>query len=416
MKLTRRSFLKGTAAAAVPLFVPSALGKTAPSDRITLGFIGVGGMGSGHLRDFLGNGEVQILAVCDVDEAMRSAARDAVGSDCAAYVDYRELLARDDIDAVVIATPDHWHTLTAMDACRAGKDVYCEKPLTLTIAEALKLTATVRRYGRVFQTGSQQRSGSEFRRACELVRSGYIGEVKEAEVGIGSGPVSDWVADGEPPAGLDWERWLGPAPYVPYNRLRHPYNFRWFFDYSGGKMTDWGAHHNDIVQWGFGMDHSGPVTFEGKATFPTRGLYETAVDFEVTYTYADGRSAVCANRGRGVKFVGSEGWVHVDRGYLRAEPACLLDEVMRPGDVHLFRSPGHKQNWIDCMRTRERPICDVAIGAQSVILCHLNNIALRLGRKLEWDPERNRFINDEEADRWIAKPYRAPWSLEVADA
>jgi predicted dehydrogenase len=313
---------------------------------------------------------------------------------------------------VVISTPDHWHALGSIYACQAGKDVYCEKPLTLTIEEARVLTETVRRYGRVFQTGSQQRSGGEFHRACTLVRNGYIGKVKEAHVGFSAGPVGDFVPDEDPPPGLDWDLWLGPAPKVPYNRLRHPYNFRWFWDYSGGKMTDWGAHHNDIVQWGLGMDHTGPVTLEGKATFPTRGLYETAVNFDLTYTYATGQRAICSNRNPGgVKFVGADGWIHVDRGRLETEPASLKDQSLEECQDKLFKSPGHRQNWLDCIRTRERPICDVAIGAGSVTLCHLNNIALRLGRKLTWNPDRGEFVNDPEANRWLGKPYRAPWHL-----
>jgi len=418
-KLDRRSFLKKTAAVTAGLGLPSiipasALGRPGgvpASERITLGFIGVGGMGSAHLNGFRGDSQVQILAVCDVDEGRRLAAQKRVGEGCDAYNDYRELLDRDDIDAVVIATPDHWHTLTSIHACQAGKDIYCEKPLTLTIEEAKVLTGTVRRYGRVFQTGSQQRSSSEFRRACEMVRSLRIGKVDVAQVGIGAGPVGDFAADEDPPPGLDWDLWLGPAPRVPFNKLRHPYNFRWFYDYSGGKMTDWGAHHNDIVQWGFGMDGSGPVSIEGKACFPTRGLYETATDFEVTYEYADGRKAICSSTGHGVKFVGSEGWIHVDRGFLQTEPAALKDDPPGPYDKRLFRSPGHRQNWLDCIRTRERPICDVAVGAHSVVVCHLNNIALRLGRKLRWDPERWVFKDDEEANRCLGKPYRAPWHL-----
>ncbi|MFH1999163.1 MAG: Gfo/Idh/MocA family oxidoreductase [Planctomycetota bacterium] len=417
--ISRRSFLKKaalvSAAVSAPALVPSsALGmgiKAAPGQRITLGFIGVGGMGSAHLHELKDRSDIEILAVCDVDERCRDAARETIGSGCAAYKDYRELLDCADIDAVVIATPDHWHTLTAIHACQAGKDVYCEKPLTLTIEEALALKTAVHRYGRVLQTGSQQRSSPEFRRACEIVRSGRIGKVDVAYVGIGTGPVGEWQADCDPPSALDWDLWLGPAPRVPFNPARHPYSFRWFYDYSGGKMTDWGAHHNDIVQWGFGMDGSGPVFLEGKASFPMRGLYETAVEFEVTYEYADGRRAVCSNRGHGVRFVGTKGWVHVDRGFLQTEPEYLKDEPLGPGDVHLFNSPGHHQNWLDCIRTREMPICNVEIGAGSVILCHLCNIALRTGRKLYWDPARNRFDHDEEANRWVSKPYCSPWHL-----
>lgn len=418
-KLSRRGFLRRaagiTAGFAVPCFVPaSALGsgwKVPANSRIGLGFIGVGGMGSAHLQGFMGKRQVEILAVCDVDEEKRMAAQRTAGGSCAAYNDYRELLDRKDIDAVVISTPDHWHALNSIHACQAGKDIYCEKPLTLTVEEAQVLVKTVRRYGRVFQTGSQQRSGSEFFRACTLVRSGRIGKVKTAFVGIGSGPEGDWVPDEDPPPGLDWDLWLGPAPRVRFNRLRHPYNFRWFFDYSGGKMTDWGAHHNDIVQWGFGMDGTGPVLIEGTATFPTRGLYNTAMTFEVTYGYATGQKGVCSNNGRGVKFVGTGGWVHVDRGYLETEPSSLETEPLGFDHVQLYRSTDHRENWLDCIQTRERPICDVEIGAGSVILCHLNNIALRTGRRLHWDPLRGEFVNDEEANRWLSKPYRAPWHL-----
>ncbi|HJN18884.1 MAG TPA: Gfo/Idh/MocA family oxidoreductase, partial [Armatimonadota bacterium] len=244
--------------ATAPLVVSSrALGqadKVAANDRIALGFIGIGGMGNGHLGGFLGNRRTEVLAVCDVDAGHREAAANRVGDGCAQYADHRELLDRDDIDAVVIATPDHWHTLTSIHACQAGKDVYCEKPLTLTIEECWKLTAAVRRYGRVFQTGSQQRSSREFQQAVSLVRAGRIGKVHTVKVGIGTGPTSGYEPNTAPPDGLDWDMWLGPAPKVPYTRQRCHGNFRWFWDYSGGKMTDWGHHHNDIAQWGLNMD------------------------------------------------------------------------------------------------------------------------------------------------------------------
>lgn len=417
---SRRSFLKSAAALSAGLALPglvpaSALGRAgrlAAGDRITLGFIGVGGMGSGHLNTLVGHPEVEILAVCDVDSRYRDAAREKVGGDCAAYTDYRALLDRADIDAVVIATPDHWHTLTSLHACEAGKDIYCEKPLTLTIEEGRVLMRAVRRYGRVFQTGSQQRSSGEFHRACSLVRNGCLGEITKVEVGIAAGPVSDWVADGAPPPEVDWNLWLGPAPKVPFNRLRHPYNFRWFFDYSGGKMTDWGAHHNDIARWGLGLDEVEPVSIEAAATFPTTGLYDTAVDYEVTYEYAGGERIVCSSKKRhGIRFEGEDGWLHVDRGVLQCEPAELKDLPLGNLKTKLFRSPGHHQNWIDCMRSRNRPICDVEIGARSVTVCHLGNIAMRTGRKLEWNGAESRFVDDENADRWVSKPYRAPWHL-----
>jgi len=404
-----------SAGMAVPIYVPaSALGrdrKLPASERITLGMIGVGGMGSAHLNFFRSNPRVEILAVCDVDEKKRLEAQKAVGEGCAAYTDFRELLDRKDIDAVVIATPDHWHTLIAIYACQAGKDIYCEKPLTLTIDEATKLVKNVRRYGRIFQTGSQQRSSREFQHACSIVRSGRIGKIKEIRVGIDSGPVSDWSPNEPPPPGLDWDLWLGPAPRVPFNRLRHPYSFRWFYDYSGGKLTDWGAHHNDIVQWALDKDGTGPVKIKGDATFPTKGLFDTAVDFEIAYTYATGERAICHSESNGVEFTGSDGTVYVERGFMKTEPACLMEDPLGPGDTSLFQNVGHQDNWLDCIKSRKKPICDVGIGAGSVILCHLCNIAIRTGRKLEWNPDACAFIGDEVANRMISRPYRAPWRI-----
>ncbi|MBM3474993.1 MAG: Gfo/Idh/MocA family oxidoreductase [Armatimonadetes bacterium] len=415
--ITRRSFLHTTAAAlAAPYVVPArALGqgdKDPANERITMGFIGVGGMGGGHLGGMVGNRGVEVLAVCDVDEERRNSAKARVGGQCAAYNDYRELLDRDDIDSVVISTPDHWHALTTINACEAGKDVYCEKPLSLTIDEALKMIDAVRRYGRVFQTGSQQRSGREFQQAVSLVRSGRIGKVHTVHAGIGGGPTSGWEPDSEPPPGLDWNLWLGPAPWVPYNKLRCFYNFRWFLDYSGGILTDWGHHHNDIAQWGLNRDGSGPVKIGGWGKFPTDGLYDTVNSFEITCTYPDGTTLVTASTGdHGIKFEGPDGWVHVDRGFLETFPAELKDEVLGPGDVRLYHDGGHQQDWLNCIKTRERPICDIEIGASSVIVCHLENIAIRLGRKLEWDPVNHRFVNHEGANRWLSRPYRAPWHL-----
>jgi predicted dehydrogenase len=420
-KLTRREFLNKSlrtagavgVGAALPAFIPArALGAdgVAPSDKIGMGFIGVGGMGSGHLGAFLGNPQVKVLAVCDVYGPHRSRAQ--VVAECAAYSDYRELLERDDIDAVLIATPDHWHALTSIHACEAGKDVYCEKPLSLTIEDGRAMVEAVRRYGRVFQTGSQQRSEENFRFACELVRSGRIGKLHTVRVGIGGGPTSGWEPNTDPPPELDWNMWLGPAPWAPYNPQRCIYNFRWFWDYSGGKMTDWGAHHNDIAQWGMGTERTGPIRITpAKYTFPADGLYETATSFEIIYEYANGVTLITASDGHGIRFEGPDGWVHVDRGFLETSPKELMQEQLGPGDVHLYRSPGHHEDWLNCIRTRQRPICDVEIGYKSIVVCHLGNIAIRTGRALRWDPASERFVGDDEANRWISKPYRAPWHL-----
>jgi predicted dehydrogenase len=418
--VTRRSFLRKAAAGlglvAAPYIVPARAlgqeGKDPANERLTMGFIGVGGMGGGHLGAMLGNRGVEVLAVCDVDAERSEGAAARVGEGCAKYNDYRALLDRDDIDAVIISTPDHWHALTTIHACEAGKDVYCEKPLSLTIEEANKMIEAVRRYGRVFQTGSQQRSGGEFQQAVSLVRSGRIGKVHTVHVGIGGGPASGWEPDTDPPPGLDWNLWLGPAPWVPYNKLRCHYNFRWFFDYSGGKLTDWGHHHNDIAQWGLNMDGSGPVRLQGWGKFPTDGLFDTATEYEITCEYADGTQLVTSSGGdHGIKFEGPDGWVHVDRGFLETSPKELKDERMGPGDVQLYNPVGHHEDWLECIRTRERPICDIEIGAGSIIVCHLENIAIRTGRRLEWDPAKRQFVNDPGADRWISKPYRAPWQL-----
>jgi len=419
-KQSRRDFLRKAATGAGTIVMPyvvagRALGaedKVGANDRVSIGVIGCGGISGGHRGWARNSSGTELLAVCDVDAERREAAREQAGENCTAYTDYREVLDRDDIDAVFVLTPDHWHTLVSLNACQAGKDVYCEKPLTLTIDEGKRLVAAVRRYGRVFQTGSQQRSDWEFRLACELVRSGRIGKVHTVRVVIGGAPGGAWEPDEDPPPGLDWNMWLGPAPWSPYNKLRHPYNFRWFYDHSGGKMTDWGAHHNDIAQWGLGMDGSGPVSIEGTCVFPTEGLYDVATSFEITYEYATGQRVICSSEGRfGVTFEGSDGWVWVTRGDIETSPADLRYETFGPGDERLYYSGNHHQNWFDCMQSRERPVCDVEIGHRSVTVCHLGNIALRTGRKLRWDPAREEFVDDPAANRWLSKPYRTPWHL-----
>ncbi len=410
----RREFLKkaavGAAAMSVPYFVPSrAMGA---NDRLALGYIGMGGISGGHFNWGLGNQGTEVLAVCDVDTDRRESAHNRAGGGCDAYNDYRHVLDRDDIDAVFVLTPDHWHTKISLDACQSGKDVYCEKPLTLTIDEGKRLVDAVRRYGRVFQVGSQQRSSWEFRLACELVHAGRIGKVHTVRVVIGGAPGGTYEPDTPVPPGLDWDMWLGPAPKAPFNKLRHPYNFRWFYDYSGGKMTDWGAHHNDIAQWGLGMDGSGPTSVEASGVFPTEGLYDVATSFEITYTYATGQKAICSSDGRfGITFEGDDGWVWVTRGDIETSPKELRNDQFGPGDERLYFSGSHHQNWVDCIKSRERCICDVEVGHRSVSVCHLGNIALRTGRKLDWDPVSEAFVDDPDANRWLSKPYRAPCHL-----
>ncbi|HEY3244855.1 MAG TPA: Gfo/Idh/MocA family oxidoreductase [Phycisphaerae bacterium] len=429
-KLTRRAFLGAAVATAVAPYVISgrALGRAAPSGRITLGMIGIGNMGGGHLEAFLGNGDVQIVAVCDVDRTKRENARTKVEEQYAAatesgtyhgcdiYNEFEELLARRDIDAVVIAVPDHWHAIVAITACRMGKDVYCEKPLALTIREAREMANTARRYARVFQTGSQQRSDNLFRYACELVRNQRIGKLQTVHVGIG-GPSREKYFSPEPvPDGFDWERWLGPAPWAPYNaeRCSGDYGGGWRHvrDYSGGMMTDWGAHHFDIAQWGIGADETGPVEIIPPESGPPDIRTTPTPDNTLVYKYANGVTMYHGGA-NGILFTGSEGKVEVNRGYFKTWPEEIGKEPIGPNDLHLYESKDHRQNWLDCIRTRSRPIADVEIGCHSVTVCHLGNIAYWLARPIRWDPHREEIIGDAAASAWLDRPKRAPWRLYV---
>jgi predicted dehydrogenase len=420
---TRRQILKraaqaGLASAAPYMLTSSALGaddKPAASERLTIGFIGAGGMGRSHMHQIGGFKDLQFVAVADVYANHRKMAVDMLGPHLKEYNDYRELLARPDIDAVIIAVPDHWHALIAIEACDAGKDVYCEKPLSYSIREARLMVEAARRNGTVFQVGSQQRSSGEFRKACEYVRSGRIGKLQWIEAGIGGGPVCAWEPNQPVPDGLDWNFWLGPAPYAEYTKKRFDFDFRWFYDYSGGIMTDWGAHHNDIAQWGNGTSHTGPIRTEPiMAKFPQDGLYDTVTNFEIHHTYENGVLLKTTSRFNGVHFQGSDGWIKVNRGYFEASDPDIDREPLSAGEVHLYNSPGHHRDWINCITTRQRPICDAEIGARSVTICHLGNIAARTGRTIEWDPKTETITNDKSLnERWLHRPYRGPWKLPV---
>lgn len=430
-RTTRRAFLRRGAAAAVaaPWVIPaSALGKAgsvAPSNRITIGLIGYGKQGNHHLHSLLAVDDVQITAISEVHRKFRKIAvettHNAYGgqrtegafSGCAGYNDFRDLLARQDIDAVLIATPDHWHGIQVIEAARAGKDIYCEKPLSLTVEEAQLMVQAVRKHERVFQTGSQQRSSQNFRKACELVRNGYIGRIKTVHANVGP-PSKPCQLPAEPlPEGLDWQMWLGPAPEAPFNAiLRPPHNdtypqWRSYRDYSGGDMTDWGAHHFDIAQWGLGMDGQTPVEIHP----PDGKEFET-----LTYRYANGvvlyhgptKEAAKVN---GILFTGEEGKIEVNRGYLRSWPDSVISASLKSSDTPLNASPGHHRDWIDCMKNRKRPICDIEIGASSVTVCHFGNIAYRLNQSLQWDPIEHRFENDPTANRLLGRTMRSPWRL-----
>ena len=313
---------------------------------------------------------------------------------------------------MIISTPDHWHVLPSLAAVRSGKDVYCEKPLSVTIAEGRVLSDATRQHARILQMGSQQRSDQRFRFACELVRNGRIGSLKQIRVGLVKGKRGGIPKPMPVPDGFDYEMWLGPAPFAPYTKERCHYNFRFIADYSGGQMLNWGSHHIDIAQWGKGSEHSGPVTVVGKGEYPDDGLYDNPVTFNVDYVYADGVALNCstANRG-GIRFEGSDGWVFVTRGKIDASPKSLLTSPIRPDEVHLERSRNHMDNFLDCVRTRACPVAPIEVGHRTASMCHLGNIAMLLGRKLHWDPEAEQFLNDAEANRLLVREMRGPWHV-----
>lgn len=403
--LASSSFLQGYLLAS-----PTAVGA---NERIRIGCIGVGNQGRGNLRKHLAD----TVAVCEVDSDRLAEAKDTVEksnkSACAAYRDYRKLLDDKNIDAVVVTTPDHWHALITVDACAAGKDVYCEKPLSLTVADGQAMVKAARKYQRIVQTGSQQRSDDRFRLACELVRSGRLGKIHTVKAGIsGVNLKGQAVADCDPPTVLDYDFWLGPAPQRPYNPNRVHYNFRFFWDYSGGQMTNWGAHHLDIAQWGLGMDASGPVSIEGKARYPKDKLYEVPEWCEIIYKYANGVKMICGQSQKGgTTFIGDKGSIHVTRKDISSSPKDLIDEPLTDSDVHLYVSKNHHKNWLDCIKSRKLPICDVEIGHRSATVCHLGNIAVRTGRKLTWDPAKEEIVGDADAASMLSRPYRTPWKL-----
>jgi len=427
--LNRRNFLKRAAGASVaavgfPYLVrSSALGKAgtvAASERITIGFIGTGSHGIDmNLKSFLPQPDAQAVAVCDVDPVHLKQGLDTVNAkygnkDCAAYKDFREILARNDIDAVMISTPDHWHVPISIAAAKAGKDIECEKP-TLTIEEGRVLCDVMKRYGRVFQWSTEDRAVYEYHRMCELVRNGRIGKVHTIRVELPSGP--DTPGNPEPmpvPEGFDYDMWLGPAPWAPYTKDRIHWNFRWILDYSGGMLTDWGAHLLDGAQWGNDTEHTGPVEVEGKGKFFKDGLYNTATEYYIEYKYADGVRLIMTSGTPSLRFEGSEGWIG-NRGWrapLQAEPKSILDSVIGPNEIHLYTCKGGEQrNFLDCVKSRKNCYFPPEIGQRCFTIAHIGNISMLLGRKLRWNPDNERFINDEQANRMLSRAMRSPWRI-----
>jgi predicted dehydrogenase len=428
--ITRRRFMERAAGAAAgalafPYIVASsALGKAgsvSASNRITLGFIGVGSHGIGmNLRTFLGNADAQAVAVCDVDVNNLNKARDIVNqkygnNDCATYKDFRDVIARDDIDAVMISTPDHWHVPISLAALRAGKDVECEKP-TLTVREGRILVEMVERYGRVFQWSTEDRSVYEYHRMCELVRNGRIGKVHTIRVELPSGPGNPGNAKPMPvPESLDYDMWLGPAPLRPYTgRDQLPYQWRWVMDYSGGQLTDWGAHLLDGAQWGNDSEYTGPVEVEGKGVFCQGGLYDTAKEYRIEYTYADGVKMIVKSGNPSLRFEGRDGWIgNVGwRAPLQAEPKSILDSKIGPDEIHLYTcKAGEQRNFLDCVKSRKECYFPPEIGQRCFTIAHIGNISMLLGRKLRWNPKKEKFVDDEQANRMLSRSMRGPWHL-----
>ncbi|MBN1853005.1 MAG: Gfo/Idh/MocA family oxidoreductase, partial [Pirellulales bacterium] len=406
-------------------------GASAPSNLLAIGSIGTGRMGHGDMKECMKQGireNARVIAVCDLDTNRAADAKrvvekfyaDQLGKpyECQVYSDYRELLARQDIDGVTISTPDHWHALCAVAAANAGKDMYIQKPLTYTIGEGRQLVAAVRAKERVLQTGSQQRSESNFRKACELVRNGRIGKLQTIHVAL---PMDSGTGDPEPmpvPSNLDYSIWLGPTPDAPYTEHRvHPQKdysrpgWLQIEPYCRGMITGWGAHMNDTAQWGHGSDTTGPVEIEGTAEFPVRGLFNVHTKFQAEATYADGVKLIMKTASAGVKFEGSDGWVHVWRGGIDAGPKEILQEKIGPEETHLYVSHNHMADFLQCMRTRKDPIANVEIGHRSNSVCVLAHIAMKLGRKLRWNPEAEQFVDDDEANGFLDYTYREPWTL-----
>ncbi|HEV7347832.1 Gfo/Idh/MocA family oxidoreductase [Telluribacter sp.] len=433
--LSRRDFVGKAAAVAagfmiVPRFVlggkkPDGTSYLAPSDMISLGFIGTGKQGRGLTNSFLSTGEARIVAISEVYKAKAQLTLDKIKeyysknaqagtfSDIPVYNDFRELLARKDVDAVVIATPDHWHAAMAVRAAQAGKDIYCEKPLSLTVKEGRAMVDAARKYKRVFQTGSMQRSWPEFRQTAELIRNGYIGDIKNIKVNVGPPPVPYTLAAEPLPDGLDWAAWLGPNQPVNFNsELAPPLskdvfpNWRLYKEFGGGMVTDWGAHMFDIVQWALDMDNSGPVE-----VVPPNGKDVQAL----TYRYDNGITMTHEkwDWNNAIHFVGTEGDLKVQRRKLETTPASLQDKVIGETEKHVYKSENHYKDFFQAMRNRSKPVCDVEIGHRTASVCNIGNIAYQVKRPLQWNPKKESFKNDKEANALLGRDMNKDWGIVI---
>lgn len=463
-KLTRRKFMKASAKGALatsfaitgfPTIVPaSVLGKNAPSNKINIGQIGFGRIGMTHdLPETMKNDIARVIAVADLDSKRGQIGKEWIEKqyaekydkpnyvDVKVYDDYRELLLQKDIDAVIISTPDHWHAQPAMEAALAGKDIYMQKPTSLTIKEGRVMSDTIHRTGAVFQIGSQQRSikpWPQFKRACELVRNGRIGELQRILVGLPGDPAGGNPQEMPVPSNLNYDMWLGSTPWVPYtlDRVHSQDNLHdrpgWLRceQFGAGMITGWGAHHLDIAHWGMGTEYTGPIEIEATASFPTEGLWDVHGDFEVSAKYANGVTMLVSGAyPNGIRFEGSDGWIFVARGNVgvtesdpvpgnkesdafKASDPKILTSVIGPDEIHLYESEEHHKNWLDCIVSRQLTITPAEVAQRSNSACLLSHIAMKLPRKLYWDPVRERFKNDDEANAMLSRPQRYPYGVD----
>ena len=430
--MKRRTLLKSTAALGFPTIIPaSALGNQdtpAPSERITLGLIGCGGQGTGDMRNMMNSKEILTLGVCDPEKAHADRAKAHVdkaygNSDCKTYGDYRELCAREDIDAIIVGTPDHWHALATLAALRGGKDVYCEKPITHLFAEGQAVYKEAAKQEAVFQVGSQQRSDTRFRLAAEAVMNGLLGKITEVKVGLptGKGTAEEGKVAQEIPAGLDYDMWCGPSRLLPYHKDRLHWNWRWCLDYGGGQLMDWIGHHNDIAHWGLEKDKSGPIKVEAKNfRYPEKGMYDQPIDYEVVSTYEEGYTVTLSNkhkmgsegRNMGTLWTGENGWIYVDRGRIEASNMDWIREANDRGPKKAYVSRGHQKNFVECIKSREECICPAETGHRSATPGHIGYVSQKLGRAIQWDPVKEVVIGDPEAEKLLkAVDYRGDLSL-----
>ncbi len=444
--ITRRRFLKASGIAiTVPTIISSSAlglsGEVSPSNRITLGLIGCGLHGAGwNLDQMFRNDDSQVIAVCDVDESRMKKAQTKVNAHyskkrersyqgCSTHSDFRDLINRKDIDAVAICTPDHWHVIPAIMAAKSGKDVICEKPLTLFVAEGRILCDVVKENDRIFQTASENRSIDTYIQMCELVRNGRIGKLKRIFVtlplgNVGRGSNFNQRDIIEPPKDFNYEMWQGQAPLAPYCPARCHGSFRWNLAYSGGVLTDWGAHLIDLAQWGNNTVETGPVEVQGVGKFPPRdALFNTTPEFNIDYKYANGVTMNVSSSKPGIRFEGEEGWIGFEnwRGPLQASDKKILDSKIGPNETHLYRprvviarregKGGEHRNFIDCVKTRKPCYAPAETGHRTITIAHIGNISMLLERKLKWNPEAEQFVNDAEANSMLIRKQREPWTI-----